>query len=357
MKRIIILIIVAAGVAWVARWLLAQRTDADAAIAVERPLVRDLVETTVASGRIVPAREVSVKSRVSGVVEAVFVVPGQRVRRGEPLVNIGPVADEVRLSELRAAVDEASIAYRFAARELARMRGLTQAGVEATSHLDDAQREADQRALALRVARERLRLVRDGGTATSKRKGNIVRATVDGTVLDVPVEAGSYIVEANPMSDGTTLATIADLDVMIFVGHVDEADAGALRISMPLELRIAALSNRALAGRLDFIAPKSRAGDGPTTYEIKASIAKVSDVPLRAGYSANAEIVVARADDALSVREHLLQFDKGHTYLEVVGPDKKVERREVRTGLSDGIYVEVLSGVSRDAQIHVPNRD
>jgi HlyD family secretion protein len=359
MKRIVILLFatgVLAGAAWTVRWSFAQ-SSVDGGSAAERPVVRDLVDKTVASGRIVPAREISVKSRVSGVIVDVFVAPGQRVRRGDPLVNIEPVPDELRLSELRRAVNEALIEYRYADRELVRSRGLAAAGAAASSTVDAAEREVTQRALALRVAREQLRLVRDGGTAASRHKGSIVRATADGTVLNVPVEPGHHIIEASPHNEGTTVALIADLDDMIFVGHVDEADAAALRLSMPLALRIAALPGLVFPGRLEFIAPQSRAGAGPTTFEIRASIARTAEATLRAGYSANAEIVLARVEQALCVREALVQFDGERTFVDVVRATGQVDRREVRTGLSDGIYIEILAGITPDVAVRVPGAD
>ncbi len=317
-----------------------------------------IVKKTVATGSVVPRKEVAIKPLVSGIIEELRVEPGQQVRAGDLLAKVRVIPNMVQLSGAESRVNQAGISLADAERELERRRRLFAEGTVAEAELQSAEIAWQQATEELAAAKDNLDIVRKG---TSERVGSssttLVRSTISGTVLEVPVEEGNSVIEANNFNDGTTIASIADLGDMIFEGKVDESEVGKIREGMELVLTIGAVPDKKLAARLERIAPKGVEEEGAIQFEIRAALEPQEDVTIRANYSANADIVLDRREDVLAIDEGLLQFDDGQAYVEVETAPQTFERRDLEVGLSDGLQIEVISGLAEGEKIKNPNPD
>lgn len=358
MKRLAPLLLLVAFLALVAGafWFLYTKSQKPPTkFSTEQAETRDIVRKTVATGAIVPRQEVEVKPRVSGVLETISVEPGQMVKRGDPIAKVQIVPNAVNLNRAESEVRAAQIAFQNAKRELERNQGLFAQGVISEAELATWKTQFQMRRQELDAASSNLQLVKEGATRAAGKDSNIVVvSTVDGMVIDVPVKVGYSVIESNNFNAGTTIAVVADMGDMIFQGQVDESEVGKIREKMKLEIKIGALEKEQFEGELEYIAPKGKEIDGAIQFEIKAAIKKRDDVFIRAGYSANADIVLEDRRGVLAIREALLQFDGDKKFVEVeVGP-QEFERRDVEVGLSDGIHVEVKAGVTPEDKLKVP---
>jgi HlyD family secretion protein len=320
--------------------------------ATASPVRTDIVHKTVATGSVVPRKEILIKPQVSGIIEELHVEAGQEIERGALLAKVRVIPNMVQLSSGESRVNKARIALADARRELERRQRLFADGTIAQAELQSAEIAAQQAEEEVAAALDNLEIVRKG---TSGRVGSasttLVSATIAGTVLEVPVEVGSSVIEANNFNDGTTIASIADLGDMIFEGKVDESDVGKLREGMALELTVGAVPDQKLAATLEHIAPKGVESEGAIQFEIRAALAPQDEVFIRANYSANADIVLDRREQVLALDEGLLQFEGDKAFVEVMTAPQVFERREVKTGLSDGLSIEILEGLAADDQI------
>ncbi len=322
------------------------------------PVRTDIVEKTVATGSVVPREEVAIKPLVSGIIEELDVQEGDAVKKGDPVAKVRVIPDMSRLSDADSRVKKAEIALADAKRNLGRQKDLFAEGTVARAALDSAQVVADDAQEELEAAQSGLEIIRTG---TSERVASaattLVRSTISGMVLEVPVKVGNSVIQANNFNDGTTIASVANMGDMIFDGKVDESEVGKIRAGMDLELTVGALPDKKIQAKLEHIAPKGKEENGAIQFEIKAAVEPQPDLFLRANYSANADIVLERADHVLAIDEGLLQFDGGKPYVEVETAPQKFERRDVVTGLSDGIQIEIKSGLSESDKVKNPNTD
>lgn len=322
---------------------------------VESPELKDLVKKTVATGAIVPREEVEIKPRVSGVIEELFVEAGAEIKAGDPLARIRIVPDAASLQRAESGVQAARIAHDNARRELERARGLFAQGVIAEAELARYQTDLALRQQELASAGESLQIVKEGqGRSGGKVSNVVVTSTVNGMVIDVPIKVGASVIESNTFNPGTTVAVVADMSDMIFQGHVDESEVGKIEVGMPLDIKIGALEKETFAGKLEHIAPKGKVVDGAIQFEIKAAVTPKPGVFVRAGYSANADVVLDRRTQVLAIREALVQYQDDKAFVEVETAPRTFARREVKLGLSDGIHTEVLEGVSKDDKLKQP---
>lgn len=321
----------------------------------EGPEVTDIVKKTVATGSIVPRREVEVKPKVTGVLSELYVKAGDVVKQGAPLGKISIIPDAMQTNQAEAAVRTAQIAFDNAKRELDRNESLFKQGVVAEAELARYRTDFALRQQELATAGSNLQLVREGATrAQGKSSTLIVTATVDGTVIDVPVKVGFSVIQANNFNPGTTVAVIADMDDMIFEGRVDEAEVAKIARDMKLSIKVGAIEKERLEGKLEDIAPKGKLIDGAIQFEIKAAVAKKAGVEIRANYSANADIVLDEKKQVLAIREALVQYQDDKPFVEVETEPQTFVRRDVKLGLSDGIKVEVLAGVAKGDKLKIP---
>jgi len=317
--------------------------------------VTDIVKKTVATGSIVPRREVEVKPKVTGVLSELYVKAGDVVKQGAALGKISIIPDAMQTNQAEASVRTAQIAFDNAKRELERNEALFKQGVVADAELQRYRTEFALRQQELATAGSNLQLVREGATrAQGKTSTLIVTATVDGTVIDVPVKEGFSVIQANNFNPGTTVAVIADMDDMIFEGRVDEAEVAKISKGMKLAIKVGAIEKDKLEGKLEDIAPKGKLIEGAIQFEIKAAVARKEGLLIRANYSANADIVLDEKKQVLAIREALLQYKDDKPFVEVETEPQTFVKRDVKLGLSDGIKVEILEGVSKTDKIKIP---
>lgn len=314
----------------------------------QKPFVTNIVKKTMATGSVVPRNEIEIKSNISGIIDEIYVEAGQKVEKGDLIARIKVIPNMTSLSNAENRVNRSEIALGNAQKDYDRNKPLHAEGVisaELFQQYEVALRNAKEE---LRSAKDNLQIIQKG---ISERYGSssntLVKSTIDGMVLDVPVEVGNSVIEANTFNPGTTIALVADMNEMIFEGNVDESEVAKLREGMPLILTLGAVENQKFDARLEYIAPKGVEDQGAIQFAIKAALTGGhSEVFIRAGYSASADIVLDRRDSVLAIPEGVVQFDKKLSpYVEVRTGEQIFERRDVELGLSDGINVEVLKGV------------
>ncbi|MDX9749983.1 MAG: efflux RND transporter periplasmic adaptor subunit [Flavobacteriales bacterium] len=358
MKRILkylLLIGLALLFVWTMVFLYRKSATRPDEFALEKPRRTDVVKKTVANGSIVPRKEILIKPVVSGIISELYVEAGDMVKKDQPLAKIRIVPDMMQLSSAEQRVSAANIGVQNAQINFDRNKPLADKGVISAAEMqtfDMALRTARQE---LAAAEEALKVVRDG--ISNKSAGNtVVRSTIEGMVLDVPVKEGNSVIERNNFNEGTTIAAIADMRDLIFQGKVDESEVGKVRIGMPVVLTVGAIENAKWDAELEYIAPKGVEENGAIQFEIRAAVKLKAGESLRSGYSANADIVLDRRDSVLTVPESVVTFNtKGDSAFVHVqeGTGKEVSWRKahIRTGLSDGINLEVVAGIDTGAVV------
>ena len=316
----------------------------------------NIVKKTVATGSIVPRKEVAIKPRVSGVIEKLHVEAGQLIKKGDPIAKIKIIPNVVNLNSAESRVKAAKISLVGAERELTRVTGLFERQLISESELNRVQVDRDLRRQEMAAARSNLQLIRSGAAKGSGKVSNVVTSTVDGMVIEVPVKEGESVTETNNFNPGTTVAAVADMSDLIFEGHVDESEVGKIKEGLALDITIGALEREKFTGTLEYIAPKGATIEGAIQFEIRAAVKLKEGTFVRANYSANANIVIDKRDEVLSIDEALLSFKDGKRFVEVETGEQQFEKREVTVGLSDGIRIEVLSGIEATDKLKKPLR-
>jgi len=321
------------------------------------PVTADIVKKTVAPGALVPRREVTIKPRVSGVIEKLLIEPGQHLKQGALVAKVRIMPNMVQVDAAEAKVRGAQISFESAKAEAERFRQLFAQSLISQTEFNQYQLAAQLRKAELDAAESNRDLLIQGSSKKSTRVSNVVISTVEGTVLDVPVKVGTSVIEANTFNEGTTIASVADMSDMIFQGHVDESEVGRIRVGMPVAISVGALGSERFEGQLEYIAPKGVEKEGTVEFEVKAALKLKEGVMIRANYSANADIILERRDRVLTISESVVSFEQGHTYVEVETRRSHFERREIKLGLSDGLNVEVLSGLTPTTRLKKPDGD
>ncbi|HET7539969.1 MAG TPA: efflux RND transporter periplasmic adaptor subunit [Polyangiaceae bacterium] len=322
-----------------------------------QPVLSDIVKKTVAPGALVPRREVTIKPRVSGVIEKLLIEPGQHLKQGALVAKVRIMPNMVQVDAAEAKVRGAQISFANATAEVERFRQLFAQNLVSQTEFNQYKLAAELRKAELDAAESNRDLLIQGTSKKSTRVSNVVISTVEGTVLDVPVKVGTSVIEANTFNEGTTIASVADMSDMIFQGRVDESEVGKIRVGMPVTIAVGALGSERFDGTLEYIAPKGVEKDGTIEFEVKAALQLKPGVMIRANYSANADIILERRDHVLTISESVVTFDKGQTYVEVETKPRQFERREIKLGLSDGINAEVLSGLSPELRLKKPDAE
>ena len=353
---ILILIVVTFGFSMV--YLYQKNAEDPTVYETEKPSKQTIIKKAVATGSILPLEEVLIKPNISGVIEEIYVEGGDYVKTGDLLAKIRVVPNLNALNDAKNDIDEAKINLDDQKRNLDRQQALFQKGVISQVDLERAEVSFDQAKQAYQAANERYDIVKTGTTrGLSSAANTLIRSTVTGMVLEVPVEVGNQVIESNNFNEGTTIAAVADVEKMIFEGKVDESEVGKITEDLPLEITVGALEDQVFDAVLDYIAPKGNEENGAIQFEIKGTLTKADSIFIRAGLSANASIILDRADSVLALKEALVQFDPDtkEPFVEVATGEQKFEKRDVELGISDGIYVEVKSGIEEEDEIKVWN--
>ncbi len=320
---------------------------------LKSPTVNNIIKKTVATGSVVPRKEILIKPQVSGIIEEIFIEAGNNVNKGDLIAKIRIIPDMVNLNNAESRLKRAQLNLEDAKLVYNRQKKIYDQGVIAESEFLQTRLSYNNAIEELESAENNLQLIREG---VSKKSGTVtntlIRSTIKGMVLDVPVEVGNSVIESNNFNEGTTVASVADMGEMIFKGKVDETEVGKLKAGMPLVLSIGAIDSAKFDAELEYIAPKGKEENGAIQFEIRAAVSLKDSMFIRANYSANADIVLERADSVLSIEESLLRFDHDSAYVEIETSIPQVfEKKYIKTGLSDGINIQVKEGLTKESKI------
>ena len=336
------------------------RTNSKSAIEYEttNPFISSIELTSVVTGKVIPEDEVEIKPQLNGIIENILVEEGDTVQNGQLIAVIKVVPDERSVYGAQAQVTSSKLNLENGEKQLNRAKELFAKQIISQQEFEDAELRYNSAKENLKAAENDLEIIRNGSVAGSSTANTNIRATLSGTILEIPVEVGDQVIAANNFNAGTSVAIIADLSQMIFEGKVDEAEVGNLTNGMKIIVSMAAIPNKEFDAKLKFVAPKGTEEGGAVQFKIEAELALDDDTFFRAGYSANGVLVVNSKTDIMVIPEAVLQFDRKtqQPYVEIEISDQNFERREIETGLSDGIKVEILSGVEMTDNIKIWNK-
>lgn len=359
MKKTIIFSIIAIAFVAVILYFVKSNKKTVELFETEKTFKATIVDKTVATGKVQPLEEVEIKPQISGIIDRIYLEEGAIVAKGDLIATVRIIPNEQalagargRLRNLQLEVDNAKILFD-------RNRELYNKGVVAKQVFESNELAYNQAKQNLKNAQDDYEIIRKGSTGSSGKTANTnIRATTAGMLLEIPVKEGYQVIQSNNFNAGTTIASIADMSKMIFEGQVDEADVGMLEKDSEILVTLGAIEEKKFPALLTFIAPKGTEVQGAVQFKIKADVSLDENYFVRAGYSANAEIVLERRDSVMSVREAILQFDKETEapYVEVKIGDNEFEKRDIEIGLSDGVNVEVLSGITDEDELKIWNK-
>ena len=313
------------------------------------PVIKDIDKMTVVTGKIVPRDEINVKPQISGIITEVFKEPGESVKEGEVIAKVKVIPEMSSLSSAQSRVRLSEINLNQAQINLDREQELFDKLLISREEYEKVLQARDQAKAEYDAAVDALEVIRDGvSSSNASSSSTLIRSTISGLVLDVPVKVGNSVILSNTFNDGTTIAVVADMNDLIFDGKIDETEVGRLKEGMPVTITVGALKDLRFEAVLEYISPKANENNGTNEFQIKAAVTVPSDVKMRSGYSANATIVLERAEGVLTIPESTLEFAGDTVYVNVLGDDDEYHRRDISTGISNGIDIEVKSGITKD---------
>ncbi len=322
------------------------------------PKTENIQKTTIITGKIEPRNEVNVKPQISGIITELYKEPGDKVNAGDVIAKVKVIPDMGQLSSAESRVRLAEINLKQAQTDFNRVENLHNQKLVSDDEYDKSQQSLRQAREERAAAVDALQVVRDGvSQSNAKASSTLIRSTISGVILDIPVKVGNSVILANTFNDGTTIATVANMNDLIFRGNIDETEVGQLVIGMNMKITIGALQDLHFDAALEYISPKATESNGANQFEIKAAVKLTEGGKIRSGYSANAEIVLAKADKVLSVPESAIEFSGDSTFVYVIkgeGKEKTYERTAVTTGLSDGVNIEIKKGITAKDKVRGP---
>ena len=322
------------------------------------PKQEDILKTTVITGKIEPRNEVNVKPQISGIITELLKDPGEYVQQGEVIAKVKVIPDMGQLSSAEARVRLSDINLKQAQVNYNREENLYKQKLVSADEFDKIKQALQQAKEEKAAAEDALQVVRDGvSKANASASSTLIRSTISGVILDIPVKVGNSVILANTFNDGTTIATVANMNDLIFRGNIDETEVGQLVSGMPMKITIGALQDLKFDAALEYISPKATESNGANQFEIKAAVKLAEGGKIRSGYSANAEIVLQKAEKVLSVPESAIEFSGDSTFVYVIkgeGKEKTYERTVVTTGLSDGVNIEIKKGITAKDKVRGP---
>lgn len=324
----------------------------------QTPKIETIVKKTVATGSVVPRYEIEIKPQVSGIIDEVYREAGEMIKTGDVIARVKIIPDMVNLNNAESRVNRAQLNYEDAKIDYDRQHELFEKKVIPFEEYQKSQLAFNTSREELSAAENNLELIKKGVTKSSAKTTNtLIRSTIDGMILDVPVEVGNSVIQANTFNAGTTIAVIADMTDMIFEGKVDETEVGKVKVGMPIILTIGAIDEEKFDAVLTHLSPKGVEENGAIQFEIKADVNLKEGQFIRAGYSANASIVLEQRDSVMTIPEGLLKFEGDSSFVEIEKDSQVFEKRYVELGLSDGINIEVLDGLSIEDKLKAEKID
>ena len=352
MKKILkfaLLIIGAVLVIWTF-WFLYQKSRPKVKkYVIENATMGSIDKKTVATGKVDPRNEILIKPQMSGIIAAVYKEAGDVVKAGDVIAKIKVIPDMVSLNGAESRVSRAQISFNQSKKNYDRDGKLYEDKVISKEEFEKTQLQFYNDKEELRTAKDNLSLTRDGISTNSAAISNtLVRSTINGTILDVPVKVGNSVIQSNNFNDGTTIATVANMSDMLFVGKLDETEVGKIKVGLPMDITIGALQDQKLLAKLEYVSPKGKEENGAIMFEMKAAVKVPKDVFVRAGYSANAEIVFSKSENVITIPESCIEFggDTAFVYILKTKDPQTFTKKQIKIGLSDGVRIEVKSGLS-----------
>ncbi|HKL71877.1 MAG TPA: efflux RND transporter periplasmic adaptor subunit [Marinilabiliaceae bacterium] len=353
--KIFVVLLLAGLVLWVFYYLYKQSKKEPVVYEIETPFKTNILKKTVATGSIIPRREIQIKPQESGIIRQIFVDPGNIVRKGDRIAQIQIIPEMIEVNAAENRLNKSRLAFNNAKIEFDRTKQLYDEKVITLSEYETQELNYKTSKEDMDAAQNHLQLIQEGVTSKMGAQTNtVIRSTIDGMVLDVPLKEGNSVIKSNTFNDGTTVAIVADMAEMIFEGMVDETEVGKIKEGMHLQLSVGAVNEESFDAMLEYISPKGKEENGAIQFQIRAAVSLKDNTFIRAGYSATADIILDRRDSVLCVTERTLQFSSDSTFVEVETAPQLFEKRLVKTGLSDGVNIEVVSGVSDTDKVKIP---
>ena len=322
------------------------------------PKLDSIQKTTIITGKIEPRNEVNIKPQISGIITELYKEPGDYVNAGDVIAKVKVVPEMGQLSSAEMRVRLAEINLKQSQTDFEREENLFNQKLVSADEFDKSKLALNQAKQEKLAAEDALQVVRDGfSKANAKASSTLIRSTISGVILDIPVKVGFSVIQVNTMNEGTTIASVANMNNLIFRGNIDETEVGQLVNGMNMKITIGALQDLKFDASLEYISPKAMESNGANQFEIKAAVKLSEGGKIRSGYSANAEIVLARADKVLSIPESAIEFSGDSTFVYIIkgeGKAKTYERKQVTTGLSDGVNIEIKKGLSTKDKVRGP---
>lgn len=319
------------------------------------PKTMDISKTTIITGKIEPRNEVNVKPQISGIITELLKEAGDYVNEGEVIAKVKVIPDMSQLSSAEARVRLAEINLKQAKINFEREENLYNQKLVSADEYDKVRQELQQAKEEKTAAIDALEVVRDGvSKSNATASSTLIRSTISGVILDIPVKVGNSVILSNTFNDGTTIATVANMNDLIFRGNIDETEVGQITIGMPMKITVGALQDLSFQAELEYISPKATENNGANQFEIKAAVKAVDGGKIRSGYSANAEIVLQKVQKVLSIPESAIEFSGDSTFVYIIkgeGDKKTYDRHQVKTGLSDGVNIEIKSGLTAKQKV------
>ena len=324
------------------------------------PKLEDIQKTTIITGKIEPRNEVNIKPQISGIITELYKEPGDYVNAGDVIAKVKVIPDMGQLSSAEARVRLAEINLKQAQIDYDREENLYNMKLVSADEYDKVKQSLHQAKEEKVAAIDALQVVRDGvSKSNASASSTLIRSTISGRILDIPVKVGNMVILSNNFNDGTTIASVANMNDLIFRGNIDETEVGQLVNDMPMKITIGALQDLKFDANLEYISPKAVENNGANQFEIKAAVKLAEGSQIRSGYSANAEIVLSSVSKVLSVPESAIEFSGDSTFVYIIkgeGKDKTYERTQVTTGLSDGVNIEIKKGVTQKDKVRGPEK-
>jgi len=347
--KIALLVILAVGVLWTF-WFLWQKSRPKVKkYTIENVTIGDIDKRTVATGKIDPRNEILIKPQMSGIIAELYKSAGDLVKAGDVIAKIKVVPDMVSLNSAESRVSRAQISLDQTTKNYLRDKKLYADKVISKEEFEKTELQYKNDKEELKAAKDNLSLTRDGITSNKSQFSNtLVRSTVTGTILDVPIKVGNSVIQSNNFNDGTTIASVANMSDMLFVGKLDETEVGKIKVGMPMDITVGAMQDQKLTAKLEYVSPKGKEENGAIMFEMKAAVKVPKGVFIRAGYSANAEIVFSKSESVITIPESCIEFggDTAFVYVLKTREPQTFTKKRIQIGLSDGVRIEVKSGLT-----------
>ncbi|KGL63321.1 efflux RND transporter periplasmic adaptor subunit [Polaribacter sp. Hel1_85] len=358
MKKIIIFGGIAIALIAVLIWFGKKNSASPVEFETEKAFKATIVKKSVATGKVTPLEEIEIKPQITGIIDKILLLEGAKVKKGDLIATVRVVPNEQSLISAKGTVDNVRIRLSNAKVSYLRNKNLFEKGVISRAEYEAVELTYNQAMQDLKNAQNNYQIIKKGSSGSGASANTNIIAQMSGTILEIPVKEGDQVIQSNNFNAGTTIASIADMNKMIFEGKVDESEVGKLVKGTEIEIALGAIENKKFPAVLNFIAPKGTEEAGAVQFKIKADVSLDDKYFIRAGYSANAEIVLEKKDSVLSIKESLLQFDRKteKPFVEIKNAEGKFDKKDIKLGTSDGVNVEILEGVTKDDEIKIWNK-